>query len=225
AKDQQQKRVFSFFKDVFNSGAKTEEHSLPFVNAVDAAHTPRLLDLVSNDSTTDESDDEVGSDSLRIIRKLTILESPVVESQLASEAQNGTRQGGRGSLDVVDQSWDPKCLVLDLLDYFAEEGNVQMNVFIVMTLSREIAFPEELVILYTRSYLELLYRLQLWNEATKLINASTVEAISVLNGESTSIHRSCSHCSTAVSMVSKTSHCEHCKRPISLCSFWQVGLS
>ena len=123
-------------------------------------------------------------------------------------------------LDAFDNPWDPSELVFRLLDYCAEQGNVQMNVFLCQTLRNQIDIPHDTLLLYTHAYLDLLWKFQLWSEAIELIKDSNLEPISVLNQNSTTIHRCCYTCTTPI-LVTKSnhsSHCENCKKLIGGCA-------
>ncbi len=214
-----QKRVFSFFKDVFSANLKTEDQALPYGGVLDSTLTRDLQEDSSSDDTGEETDD---SPTRKHLRKSSLSQALLSNTSPFMETKASPMEIDDSSfLDAIEKPWNPFHLIMDLMDYYSELGDVQMNVFIIHTLKNVIVFPEERVELYTRSYIDLLYRLELWPEATNIINSSALESIRAINGESTALHRSCHTCSTDISLTSRTSlRCESCKNPISQCSFW-----
>lgn len=115
--------------------------------------------------------------------------------------------------------WDFKPLVVDMVHHFAENGDVQMAVTVLIVLQDKL---EDVVDSGKREewfldYLELLSRLRLWTIASKIIKVSKNPAINVLNQESTSINTICGGCNKPLTS-SKRWFCDRCKTNTSLCS-------
>ncbi|KAI8898043.1 WD40-repeat-containing domain protein [Globomyces pollinis-pini] len=120
--------------------------------------------------------------------------------------------------DVKVSPWTATNLANELLEHFSDQVDVQMNVYIIMTLRNVVSFADTLVEYYTREYIDLLQRFQLWQAATKIINHSSIASIRSLNEESTTIHTSCFQCGTAVPVTLRTSfRCEKCDACVSWC--------
>ncbi|KAJ2995668.1 WD repeat-containing protein 24 [Globomyces sp. JEL0801] len=83
--------------------------------------------------------------------------------------------------DVKVSPWTATNLANELLEHFSDQVDVQMNVYIIMTLRNVVSFADTLVEYYTREYIDLLQRFQLWQAATKIINHSSIASIRSLN--------------------------------------------
>lgn len=59
------------------------------------------------------------------------------------------------------------------------------------------------------SYIELLHRQQMWNEATEIINMSWIYSVRELNQQSTTMHTNCGDCGKP--MASAGWYCSKCK--------------
>ena len=173
-----QKKIFSFFKDIFSAGFKSEEKILPFP-AIAESGPNGAMGIISNESSTDQSsDDDINPKPNPNPVK------PAIKS-IFKDSENAKKSV---MPDLLEKSWNPQKLIFDLLDYYSELGNPQMTTLLVLSLERKVEFEVEKVELYTRSYLELLYRHHLWPEATKLINRSRIESISSLNAVKYFLH-------------------------------------
>lgn len=175
-----QKRIFSFFKDIFSAGIKAEEQVLPFPSIADSAGTQGgTPDLLSNESSSSDSEassiDERQS-TAHYLAKQSVASLPV--SSFFKDANGLKKSVAR---DCWETAWNPQKVVLDLLDYYSELGNPQMTTFIALLLGSKVQIDQNLAELYTRSYLELLHRFELWPEGTRLINMSKIESVSQLN--------------------------------------------
>ena len=115
--------------------------------------------------------------------------------------------------------WDFKPLVVDMLHHFAENGDVQMAVTVLIVLQNRLedAIDSRKKEEWFLAYLELLNRLRLWTIATKIINLSNIPSITVLNQDSTTINTTCGGCNKAVTSL-RGWFCERCKTNTSLCS-------
>lgn len=115
--------------------------------------------------------------------------------------------------------WDFKPLVVDMLRHFAEDGDMQMAVTMLIVLQDKL---EDLVDNSTEeewflAYLELLSRLKLWKIATRIIKVSKLPTINVLNQDSTSINTICGGCNKPVTSL-RGWFCDRCKANTSMCS-------
>ncbi|KAI8922236.1 WD40-repeat-containing domain protein [Powellomyces hirtus] len=132
--------------------------------------------------------------------------------------------------DVVLAPWNHEPVVRDALSYYAEQGNVQMCVSIILVLGDLIRVDEKMEELWFWSYIDLLHRFKLWSPATAVIRAARIPSVRARNQESTTIHTICNHCSKP--MLTSTPGapnwaCEHCGRlvnPCSLCHKTTKGL-
>ena len=115
--------------------------------------------------------------------------------------------------------WDFKPLVIDMLHHFAEQGDVQMSVTILLALQDKLGaeIRPEVKEEWFLSYLELLSRLQLWEVSTKVIKLSKIPTIMVLNQDSTGINTICGGCNKPMTSL-RGSFCNRCSKSSALCS-------
>ncbi|KAI8586153.1 WD40-repeat-containing domain protein [Geranomyces variabilis] len=124
--------------------------------------------------------------------------------------------------DVVLPRWNHDPVVHDALSYYAEQGNVQMCVTILLVLGDRIRVDEKMQELWFWSYINLLHRFKLWIPATAVIRAAPVPSARARNQESTTIHTICNHCSKPMIPAANGAPnwaCEHCGRLVNPCSF------
>uniref|UniRef100_A0A8C4SX32 GATOR2 complex protein WDR24 n=1 Tax=Erpetoichthys calabaricus TaxID=27687 RepID=A0A8C4SX32_ERPCA len=109
-------------------------------------------------------------------------------------------------------------VVHEILQYYAEQGDVQMAVSMLIVLGDRIRKEiDELTQehLYT-SYVDLLQRFELWNVSNEVIKLSTCSAINCLNQASTTLHINCSNCKRPMS--NKGWICDRCHQCASICA-------
>jgi len=122
------------------------------------------------------------------------------------------------SLPAVDL-WDHSDVILQLLDHFAERGDVQNCVAICTVLRGKLEVPSDMFLRWATAYIELLQRHSLWTIANFHIKTCAESKISRVNQQSTTIHTGCAHCGKP--LFSKGWVCEKCKKLIAICSICQ----
>ncbi|XP_035919644.1 GATOR complex protein WDR24 [Anopheles stephensi] len=109
--------------------------------------------------------------------------------------------------------WEPHQVLADCLTLQTEIGDVQTSSCILMALGdrrHSLQIDESFQENWLLSYIELLHRHQLWNEATQVINISWIRSVMELNQQSTTMYTSCGQCSKQ--LVSATGwYCSRCK--------------
>ena len=115
--------------------------------------------------------------------------------------------------------WDFKPLVTDMLHHFAEQGDVQMSVTILLALQDKISDEISPVVKeeWFLAYLELLSRLQLWDVSTKVIKLSNIPTIMILNQDSTGINTICGGCNKPLTS-NRGWFCNRCSKSSASCS-------
>eukprot|EP00794_Sanderia_malayensis_P011054 gene11054-12220_t len=124
--------------------------------------------------------------------------------------------------------WDFKPLVVEMLRYFAEQGDVQMAVTALLALQDRIGNEIDISIKeeWFNAYLELLNRFRLWTIAAKIIKLSNLPNISSLNQDSTTINTICAGCNKPMP-TSSGWFCKRCMKnaaPCSICHLPVKGL-
>ncbi|KAI8904439.1 WD40-repeat-containing domain protein [Gorgonomyces haynaldii] len=146
-------------------------------------------------------------------------ETELLGLRTSKPAEFHTKKSKR-SKDAVIPIWNPDSTVFDLLDYFAEEGNVQMCVAISSVLKNVLLIPQDRLEHWTAAYIALLRKFKLWNCATEIINRSSIPSIQSMNGESTTIYTGCGSCNSGIVLGKyPTWACEKCKALVSTCSY------
>ncbi|KAL7750998.1 SEA (Seh1-associated) complex subunit [Sorochytrium milnesiophthora] len=112
-------------------------------------------------------------------------------------------------------------IVLQTLDFYANQGDVQMCVTIALVLELQLTLDNKRLEGWFLGYIELLHRFQLWNVAADMIRACKLPAIRACNQESTTIYTTCNNCFRPIlNSNGKFWHCERCKKLVNTCSIW-----
>ncbi|KAK2168594.1 hypothetical protein NP493_1217g00023 [Ridgeia piscesae] len=114
--------------------------------------------------------------------------------------------------------WPYTQLVVDMLYYYAEQGDVQMTASVLIVLGEKLRplVDETLQQLWLMSYIDMLGRFQLWCVANEVIKLSNHNVVTQLNQQSTTIHTNCSKCSKPQLRAGWA--CERCQSVINTCS-------
>lgn len=109
-------------------------------------------------------------------------------------------------------------IVKEMLHFYAEQGDVQMAVSVLIVLGDRIRkeIDEQTQEHWYTSYVDLLQRFRLWNVSNEVIKLSTCSAISCLNQASTTLHINCSNCKRPMS--NKGWNCDRCRQCASMCA-------
>ncbi|XP_039188076.1 GATOR complex protein WDR24-like [Crotalus tigris] len=109
-------------------------------------------------------------------------------------------------------------IVHDMLLFYAEQGDVQMAVSILIVLGDCIkkGIDDQTQEHWYMSYIDLLQRFQMWNISNEVIKLSTCRAIHCLNQAFTTLHINCSNCKRPMS--NKGWICNRCRQCASMCA-------
>ncbi|XP_056594885.1 GATOR complex protein WDR24 isoform X1 [Triplophysa dalaica] len=109
-------------------------------------------------------------------------------------------------------------IVKEMLCYYAEQGDVQTAVSVLIVLGERIRkeIDELTQEHWYMSYIDLLQRFELWNVSNEVIKLSTCGAITCLNQASTTLHINCSNCKRPMS--NKGWICDRCHQCASVCA-------
>lgn len=184
-----QKRIFTFFKDIFSASVKAEEKVLPFLPIGDTIGTQGGSRDLTNDESSSSDSETSSIDEQQKQKSHYSAAKPLVTSLPVNsffKDANGVKKSVAS--DCLELAWSPHNVIIDLLAYYSELGNPQMTTLIALLLESKVQIDQDLKELYTRSYLELLYRFELWPEATRLINMSKIDSVSQLNEVESDLH-------------------------------------
>ncbi|XP_046842250.1 GATOR complex protein WDR24-like [Xenia sp. Carnegie-2017] len=113
-------------------------------------------------------------------------------------------------------------IVVECLEYYAKQGDVQMSVSVLLVLGDKIrsAIEEHVQEQWLLSYVDLLSRLQMWTVSTEIINLSNLPALTHINQTSTTVHTLCSNvkCRKLLPPDKPGWSCDKCKILTPACS-------
>ncbi|KAF9903787.1 WD repeat-containing protein 24 [Linnemannia zychae] len=161
---------------------------------------------VSKEEEQQEDDDDIDALETRTAK-------PVVPSLFAIKVSDAP----------VKRNWSHDDTIRNMLEFYAEQGEVQMCVTILLVLADEEDLPEfGLSQQWFGSYIDLLSRFKLWSIATAVSQACKDVRIHTMNQDSTTIHTSCSSCMKPILTRAPSSSgfwaCDRCRKVLSSCS-------
>ncbi|CAO3626457.1 unnamed protein product [Cunninghamella blakesleeana] len=116
-------------------------------------------------------------------------------------------------------TWKHDNIIMDLFDYYTEQGDVQMCVTLYLVLEKYIHMDEYRLQDWFNSYIDLLHRFKLWTAATSIIKSSNIPSIQERNQMATTINIACNNCFKLVSgTVNGAWACDKCHRLLNSCS-------
>ena len=106
--------------------------------------------------------------------------------------------------------------ILEIVEYLADNGDVQTCTFIAYILRDYIQFDQKKTLQWAFSYIDLLQKHSLYNCSNEVINIWPDQRISSMNSKETHVHVSCGHCNQPI--FDKNSVCLICKKYTCECS-------
>jgi len=128
---------------------------------------------------------------------------------------------------LVRPSWTSNTIIRDTLLQFAEHGDVQtaISMYMVLRLQRNNyrnIIDDQTLEYWFNAYIELLHRLQLFNNASCLIKMCTfLPEIHNMTQQSTTVLSNCTRCNKALSRSQGSWWCERCQKTPNLCCLCQ----
>ncbi|KAI8647401.1 WD40-repeat-containing domain protein [Parasitella parasitica] len=115
--------------------------------------------------------------------------------------------------------WKHEAVVMELLDYYTDQGDVQMCVTLYLVLEKYLSIDHERVADWFIAYIDMLRRFKLWSAATAVIKACKIQSIRELNENSTTVSIACNTCFKLVNGTTGGSWaCDKCHRLLNPCS-------
>ncbi|KAG2220306.1 hypothetical protein INT45_009939 [Circinella minor] len=116
-------------------------------------------------------------------------------------------------------TWQHQGVVDELMDYYTEEGDVQMCVTLYLVLRHHIQVNSNRLEDWFSAYIDLLHRFKLWTTATAVINACPIARIRERNENATTINIACNNCFKLVMGTTQGAWaCDKCHRLLNPCS-------
>jgi hypothetical protein len=139
-------------------------------------------------------------------------------SSMTTQASGSTQKPLPPGLTPV--IWDFSGQVIEMLKYYAQKGDVQMSVTVVLVLRDKIVklIPQLLLLQWFNSYIDLLTRFQLLNEASHIIKLCPLAEVNQISQNSTLYNVGCGQCNRMLPLHS--SICQKCekKMPLNVCA-------
>ncbi|KAG8145498.1 hypothetical protein E2320_012023 [Naja naja] len=189
---------------LINNDAEEQEYILP------QEAFPLRHEIVDNPSALDHLQDKADSPHVSGNEAETVSLTPVESFSLISISHS--LYENRLPADFFSP------IVHDMLLFYAEQGDVQMAVSVLIVLGDRIkkGIDDQTQEHWYMSYIDLLQRFQLWNISNEVIKLSTCRAIHCLNQASTTLHINCSSCKRPMS--NKGWICDRCRQCASMCA-------
>ncbi|ORZ13986.1 WD40-repeat-containing domain protein [Absidia repens] len=116
-------------------------------------------------------------------------------------------------------NWQHDNVIMELLDYYTEQCDVQMCVTLYLVLQSYIRINDERLEDWFSSYIDMLHRFKLWSAATAIINACKIPRIQERNQMATTINIACNNCFKLVLGTTQGAWaCDKCHRLLNPCS-------
>eukprot|EP00912_Choanoflagellata_sp_UC4_P000074 UC4_evm4s51 len=119
-------------------------------------------------------------------------------------------------------NWKGYDIVAQLLSFYAERGDVQMSVTVLLILKGVDQIleliPEANQEQWFCSYCDLLDRHRLWNERAQVIRCSHLASVQMLNQSSTTVYTNCGTCAKPLEDNSTGWYCKRCDDLTNTCS-------
>ncbi|CAG8475081.1 4611_t:CDS:10 [Paraglomus occultum] len=162
--------------------------------------TDKTIDLSHDDSASDSDDDYQ------------------IEKEIIPDVNPPPPPVSKVKMTAVIRAWDHEPVIQSVLDYYAEQADVQMCVALVLVLGDRINVSRERKEPWFCAYIELLQRFQLWTAAATVISLCDIPSIRQMNQESTTIYTNCNSCGKALTSKNGFWSCQRCRKLLSSCS-------
>ncbi|KAI8377284.1 WD40-repeat-containing domain protein [Blakeslea trispora] len=158
------------------------------------------------------------------------------EDENFSEILDNASQASREELDSINTSstsvqlsnsssfdlrvpWNHESVIMDLLQYYTEQGDIQMCVTLYLVLEKHIEIDSERVEDWFATYIDLLHRFKLWTTATAIMKACNVQTIRERNENATTVNIACNTCFKLVNGTANGAWaCDKCHRLLNSCT-------
>ncbi|KAI9249009.1 WD40-repeat-containing domain protein [Sporodiniella umbellata] len=145
--------------------------------------------------------------------------------QISKSSRESIESTGTATSYQIEESfdlrkpWEHESVVLDLLNYYTEQGDVQMCVTMYLVLEKHLNIDEDRLEDWFTAYIELLHRFKLWSTATAIIGACRVQNVRERNENATTISIACNTCFKLVQGTSNGAWaCDKCHRLLNPCT-------
>jgi len=190
--------------------------------------------LFSTDLETEENEyDDLPDEAIQLRQRFSEKLVQHNENQTSDHEENVDQQHYHRrshqipGLTIPD--WEFESSVKDMLYHYAEKGDIQMTVTVMLVLQkrlRDMISKDEQEEWYN-GYLDMLYQFQLFNVATEVINYAP-DPINIMNQNSTTVHMQCQNCNKTILAGDKPGcykpgcYCSNCQKIAQTCAICRV---
>jgi len=118
-------------------------------------------------------------------------------------------------------TWSPNQTLIDTLNFYADTGDIQSTIAMYMVIGHDRLkdlIDEGTVEYWFTTYVEMLQRFRLFNQATEMIQICPIENIRIMNLQSTNYLSNCAACKKALMRREGGHYCDRCKKFSTICS-------
>ncbi|KAI9486600.1 MAG: WD40-repeat-containing domain protein [Benjaminiella poitrasii] len=188
---------------------------------------------LSDTENVEEENKELEESDIQEEEEEERLEENDSNFNMHEEAARSSNEGDSSSLNTSESSfaknmpsnfnlrlpWKHEPVVMDLFQYYTEQGDVQMCVTLYLVLEKYLNIDSERLEDWFNSYIELLHRFKLWSTATAIIKACKLQNVRERNEDATTINVACNTCFKLVNGTSGGSWaCDKCHRLLNPCT-------
>ncbi|KAG0749967.1 hypothetical protein G6F57_004287 [Rhizopus arrhizus] len=206
------------------------------------SQTWKIIALLYSEEKNQEEENQSDTESIsrreEIIKKKEVLneEKDFEKFDIQSQDRDNFDQLSQSSNEYMDSinttmssqmqasfnlrtPWQHESVVMDLLNYYTDQGDVQMCVTLYLVLEKHLQIDEDRLEDWFTAYIDLLHRFKLWSTATAIIKACSVQNVKERNENATTINIACNTCFKLVQGTSKGSWaCDKCRRLLNPCT-------
>ncbi|KAI8969296.1 WD40-repeat-containing domain protein [Mycotypha africana] len=115
--------------------------------------------------------------------------------------------------------WKHDSIISDLLQYYIEQGDIQMCVTLYLVLEDYLTIDNDRLEEWFVTYIDLLQRFKLWSTAVAMMKTCKLPVVRERNENDTTIHIACNHCFKLVNATSKGAWaCDKCQQLLNPCT-------
>ncbi|ORE02129.1 WD40 repeat-like protein [Rhizopus microsporus var. microsporus] len=193
------------------------------------SQTWRIIALLYNEQEKDVENEQLDAESIEEAKIKEERQHNEVQGSIDSYEQLSQSSGYTDSLNTTlsqtqvqfspQTPWQHDATVMELFNYYTEQGDVQMCVTLYLVLEKYLDIDENRLEDWFTAYIDLLHRFKLWSTATAIIKACKVQNVRERNENATTINVACNTCFKLVQGTSNGAWaCDKCHRLLNPCT-------
>ncbi|OBZ85920.1 WD repeat-containing protein 24 [Choanephora cucurbitarum] len=167
----------------------------------------------------EEGEDEIDEETEDLSEILDDASQASGEESNSINTNNTSIQLSSASSFDLKIPWNHESVIMDLLQYYTDQGDIQMCVTLYLVLEKYIEIDSERVEDWFTAYIDLLHRFKLWTTATSIMKACSIQAVRERNENATTVNIACNTCFKLVNGTSNGAWaCDKCHRLLNPCT-------